>query len=497
MNLKEYIQYDGIALSELVKQREVSASELIELSFAQLEKVKELNITTSTRKEKALLDAEQMNLEGRFSGVPVLFKNASQAVKDEPLTGGARLLKDMVASGDSNFVKKFREAGFLITGHTNAPEFSLKNITEPILHGATHNPWNAKYSPGGSSGGAASAVASGVVPIAGASDGGGSIRIPASFTGLFGLKPTRGRTPVGPGSGRAWHGAAIDFVLTRSVRDSALMLDATQVVQEEAAFQTPLYPGSYLAASENGLNKKLRIAFSTRSPVGTPVSQDARDAVLKTVNHLVALGHEVTEAEPDIDGERVMRNYYLMSSGEMAKAIRNMEKRLKREVKSDEIEVGSWLLKEAGNFVSAVDFSESITSWDQSAFTMMEFHQTYDLYLTPATATVAPEVGELTFSEEKQNNLREAVAKAQTSAEKQEVIWDMYVPSLTRTPFTQLANLTGQPAASLPVYVNSEGLPLGIQLMASKGREELILQMAGEIERSDLWVGMQGNPYYE
>src|SRR5690625_364507 len=263
------------------------------------------------------------------------------------MTSGAKLLKAMTAEQDSYFVENLREAGFLFMGHTNTPEFGLKNITEPTLHGATRNPWNTDYSPGGSSGGSAAAIASGIVPIAGASDGGGSIRIPASFSGLFGLKPTRGKTPVGPGVGRQWQGASIDFVLSRSVRDSAAMLDLLQVVQPAAAFQTPLFDGKYTEEMKRDFNKPLRIAYTTTSPVGTPVSEDAKAAVEKTVKWLEEQGHHVEEQDNGVDGIQLMKNYFLMTSGEVSMVVSQMEQAMGRAITADDLEIETWLLNVA------------------------------------------------------------------------------------------------------------------------------------------------------
>src|SRR5699024_2340519 len=260
--------------------------------------------------------AMDMEADRPFAGVPMLLKNLSQSLEDEPITSSSKLMKDHISRRDSNYVSKLRSAGFLFMGHTNTPEFGLKNITEPEMYGPTRNPWNTNHTSGGSSGGAAAAVTSGVVPAAGASDGGGSIRIPASFTGLFGLKPTRGRTPVGPGAGRQWQGASIDFALSRSVRDSAALLDILQVVQPEAAFQTPAFPGSYKKDMAVPFMGPLRIAYTTQSPVGTPVSDDAREAVGNMIRWLEKAGHTVEEQNHDVNGVRLMQDYYMMNSGE-------------------------------------------------------------------------------------------------------------------------------------------------------------------------------------
>lgn len=485
-------------MADLVRKKEVTSKELLEMAFEQLEKVDpSLNITTYSRREKALEEAEKTSMDDApFNGVPILMKDISQSVEGEPMTSGSKLLKGNISQHDSYFVKKFRDAGFHFMGHTTAPEFGLKNITESELYGPTRNPWNAAYSPGGSSGGSASAIAAGIVPMAGASDGGGSIRIPASFTGLFGLKPTRGRTPVGPGVGRQWQGASINFALSRTVRDSAAMLDILQVVQPEAAFQTPLFPGSYKDFILEDIEKPLHIAFSVKSPVGTPVSADAKMAVEKTVKWLEQQGHYVEEKENDVNGIQLMKDYYLMNSGEMNATIRGLEKAIGRAITADDVEIESWILHEAGKSVSAAAYSESLASWDVAAAQMAQFHRTYDFYITPATAYTAPKIGELTLSHQEQEQLRMRV-KEVTKNEQQELVYDMFLPSLTYTPFTQLANLTGQPAISVPLHVSEDGLPLGVQVMAQKGEDHRLLQLASKLEQSGLWIGMKGNPFFE
>ncbi|KKE78934.1 amidase [Oceanobacillus caeni] len=498
MNIETFLSLDATEMATLIQKKEVSAKELMEMAFERLEEVQPiLNVATHTRKEKALKEAESLSIENApFNGVPILMKNISQSIEGEPLTAGSELLQGIISTNESYFVKKFRDAGFRFMGHTNTPEFALKNITEPRVYGPTRNPWNKEFSPGGSSGGAAAAIASGIVPLAGASDGGGSIRIPASFTSLFGLKPTRGRTPVGPGVGRQWQGASIDFVLSRSVRDSAAMLDILQVVQPEAAYQTPLFSGSYRETMVQDFNKSLRIAFSTKSPVGTPVSEDAKLAVEKLVKSLESEGHHVEEVDGPVDGVQLMKDYYLMNSGEMNATIIELEHALGRELTAEDMEMESWVLHDAGKSVSAAMYTESLSSWDKAAGQMANFHRVYDFYITPATAFTAPRIGELTPSKEKHERFVEEVALAKNVEEQQQIVYDMFLPSLTYTPFTQLANLTGQPAMSVPIYLSEDGLPLGVQVMAQKGEEHRLLQLAYQLEQSDLWVGMKGNPYF-
>ncbi len=489
MHVTDFSHYDGLGLAELVKTKQVSAKELLEDVQELSNRLNpDLNAIIRTRFERAFDEASEIKgLEKPFIGVPILLKDLSQAIAGEKITAGTRMLKDRQALMDSHFVAKIREAGFLIAGQTSSPEFGLKNVTEPSLYGPARNPWNLAHSPGGSSGGASAVVAAGIVPIAGASDGGGSIRIPASFTGLVGLKPTRGRTPVGPGVGRQWHGAAGDFVLTKTVRDSAAMLDALQVIQPEAAFNVPLFEGSYLTDAIHH-QRKFRIAYSVQSPVGTPVSADAAQAVHKMVKWLEEQGHYIEEKVPEIDGIRLMENYYIMNCGEMASDIQSIEESIGRKVTSEDIELVSWVLKTAGEQVSAIQFTRSIAEWDMAAAQMAHFNRTYDLYITPATAYTAPRVGELTHTAKEEAELRHI--NEVSPAEQLKMVYDMFLPSLTYTPFTQWANIIGQPAISLPVHLADDGLPLGVQIMAPKGREDWLLGLAAQLEKSPLWVGL-------
>lgn len=496
MDINTYFSLDAYQLTELVKKKEITPKELINSAYQRMEEVNpSLNAVIHTRRERAVKEAEQISLDQPMAGVPMLMKDISQAIKGEPLTSGSKLLKDKVANHDSNFVARLRQSGTVFLGHTNAPEMGLKNITEPELYGPTRNPWNTNYSAGGSSGGAAASIASGIVPVAGASDGGGSIRIPASYTGLFGLKPTRGRTPIGPGAGRQWQGASIDFALTKSVRDAALLLDNLQVVQQEAAFQTPLFPDSYLHEVIQPKKRKFRIAYTTKSPVGTPISQEAVEAVKKTVNWLEREGNYVEEKEAPVNGKDLMRDYYIMNCGEMAATMASIERAIGRSVLQVDMEVMTWVLYQAGLQVTAADYSLSLAGWDKAAAQMAGFHRSFDLFLTPATAFSAPKIDELKHSEKEEEELLRV--QELNKQDQQQLVYDMFEPSLTYTPYTQLANLTGQPAMSVPVHLTKNKLPLGIQFMAPKGKEDWLFNLAAQIEASDLWIGQTNNPVYK
>ncbi|SDI40925.1 amidase [Natribacillus halophilus] len=479
----EYLTLDATEMANMVKEGKITSDELIEASIHRKKEMNpHLNAVIYDRSERA---KEQQYSQGPFSGVPLLLKDLSQSIEGEPMTAGATLMKDYIAREDSYLVRKFRNQGFIFTGYTNTPEFGLKNITEPKLYGPARNPWNTDFSPGGSSGGAAAAVASGIVPVAGASDGGGSIRIPASFTGLFGLKPTRGRVPVGPGIGRQWQGAAIDFALSRTVRDSAALLDEVQVLQQDAAFHWPRYEGAYAEDMYEKFPKPLRIAFSNTSPVGTAVSDDAKKALQKVLTFLEAEGHEVEEVDNGVDGVALMEQYFLMNSGEMSAMRVSLEESLKRSLTPDDVEIETWVLSEAGQAVSAATFTRSLAAWDTATAKMAKLHETYDLYLTPATAYTAPEVGELTHTEEERQQLIRAIED--NKHDPLPVLYDMFLPSLTYSPFSQLANLTGQPAASMPVHISEKGMPIGVQAMAPKGDEHVLLQLARQLEEAGIW----------
>lgn len=480
-------QEDALHFAELVRTKQASAKELVQQAIQKIEEQNPaLNAVIHTRFEKALVEAQTRDFSGKpFGGVPILLKGLGQSLAGEPSTAGAKLFKDVISSQTSNYTQALLDAGFIVLGQTNVPEFGFKNITEPELYGPSRNPWNTDYTPGGSSGGAAAAVASGMVPVAGASDGGGSIRIPASFTGLVGLKPTRGRTPVGPGAGRAWQGASIDFALTKSIRDTAALLDVLQTVHPAAAFQTPLLTEGYTQALTNRPKRTFRVAYSLESPIHSAVSAEAQQAVLKTVQWLEDQGHTVEEKAPAIDGIDLMKSYYIMNCGETTAMLEGVEQGLGRAFTLDDMELVTWVLYRAGKKVSAADYSNTLKTWDQAAEVMADFRQSYDLYLTPATDEAA-KVGhpwQTPALMEKMAHIYEF-----NQSEQQQIVWDMFGDSLPVTPYGMQANLTGEPAISLPVHLTEAGLPLGVQFIAPKGKEDWLLQIGLDMEAAGLFM---------
>jgi amidase len=493
----DYKKYDGLALAELVKKKEVQPIDLVDEAVKTIETINpKLNAVIHKMYDQARKAAEGQ-LTGAFAGVPMLLKDITQEIEGEPITAGSRAFQSYRAKKDSMYVEKLRSAGVVFLGQTNVPEFALVAITEPTHYGPTKNPWNLNHTPGGSSGGSAAAVASGMVPIAGANDGGGSIRIPAAYCGLFGLKPTRGRTPVGPNYGRAWQGASVEHVLSRSVRDSAAMLDVLKTFEKTAAFHAPVFDGSYLDAAQTPIKRKLKIAFSTQSPIGTEVHRDCREAVLKTARLLESMGHLVEEVDAPVDGKKLAKSYLMMYFGETASTLNSLEEVLGRKASFSDVEPTTWLLGLLGKATTAEEFVLAIREWDKAVFGMVLFHETYDFYITPTTAFPPAKIGELEPTQA-EKFLISTVGKLGLGGvlKKAGIVDQIAEKNLMRTPFTQLANLTGQPAMSLPLHQTPDGLPVGVQVMAAKGREDLLLQLAGELEQSEHWLDVRGNSLF-
>ncbi|AZZ60452.1 amidase [Oenococcus sp. UCMA 16435] len=477
---------DASRQSELVRKGAVSSSGLVEAALSRIEQGNsKLNAVTYLRSDKALKEAQQLVDHGQpFLGVPILLKGLGQRLTDEPATASSRLLKNTVADQTDFYVQALQKAGFIVIGQTNAPEFGFKNITDPTLYGSTRNPWNLDYYSGGSSGGAASSMAADFVSIASGSDGGGSIRIPSSFSSLIGLKPTRGRIPVGPTDWRTWQGASISFALTRSIRDNAHLLDALQVVQPAAAFTTPLYEPGFFANMDK-LGRNLTIAYTTKSPVGTEVSDEAKTAVDDAVDFLRSEGFHVEERENPLDGKEIMRLYYLMNAGETAAMFADIEKGIGRPTNIQDMELMSWVIYQAGKLVKAGEYSQALSKWDIASYQMNQFHQDYDLYLTPTTAYPAPKLTDQLIGSELIDQMKQVTSL--NAAERQQLIYDAFLPSLALSPFTQQANLTGEPAISLPTHLTKNGLPLGIQFQAAKGREIDLLRIGRLFEKHNLF----------
>ena len=485
---KEYESHDGLGLAELVRKNEVTPEELCEAAIERIEaRNPEINAVITPMFDKARAVAKEIKPENPFAGVPFLLKDLMAACAGVTLNNGCKGLRNYVPDYDSELVKRFKLAGVNILGKTNTPEFGLVAYTEPDLHGPTRNPWNTGHTPGGSSGGSAAAVASGMVPLASGGDGGGSIRIPSSCCGLFGLKPTRGRTPTGPDYGELWEGATIEHVITRSVRDSAAMLDATCAPDLGAPYiiQQPERPYLEEVRREPG---KLRIAFNTRSPLDMPVHPEIVKATLETALMLQKLGHDVDEAAPEIDGRSLAMSYLSMYFGEVAADIHELQKVLGREARRDDVETLTWTLGMLGKATSAFSFVKAIRLWGQASRIMARFHETYHVYLTPTMAFPPIRVGAL-----KPKPLENVALKMVNRLglgkllKRTGIVEKLAMENLSKTPFTQLANFTGQPAMSVPLQWTSEGLPCGMHFMAPMGDEATLFRLARQLEVEKPW----------
>lgn len=481
---QELLLKPALELAKLVRKRKISSAELVEIALGKIAKDNsKLNAVISTRRELALKEASQLEDKGQpFLGVPILLKGLGQSLAGEPETYGNKMFKDARAQLTNNYVKALQREGFIVIGQTNFPEFGLKNITDSKIKGVTYNPWNLDYYAGGSSGGAGAVLADGILPIAAGNDGGGSIRIPASWSGVIGLKPTRGRIPVGPTDWRSWQGASVNFALTRSVDDTAALLDSLQTVQPAGVFQVPLNTRGFLN-SVNSRISNITIGYTTKSPIGTRVDEEAIKAVGNAVSFLNDQGFNTKEIILPTDGIQLMHSYYAMNEGEMVATLDSIQQAMKRTLTSNDMELLTWALYQTGKNLSAAEYSKALNSWDEAAYQMARLHEKYPVILTPTTAYAAPRITDKLVSDD--NLFKMKHIEELEPNEQRQLIWDQWLPALTCSPFTQQANLTGNPAISLPTHVTAEGLPLGIQFETGKGQENLLLQIAKIFEKKN------------
>lgn len=478
---------DATYWAEQIREGKISTKELIlAIKKRVMEKNPQLNALITFDEEQTLTElvTKKWTVDQPFAGVPIPLKLLGQEKKGWLNTSGSRLFKENHSLITDHFVQGLEQSGFVPLGKTNAPEFGFKNITDPSLYGPTRNPWNLEHYSGGSSGGAASAVASGMFPIAGASDGGGSIRIPASFSGLIGLKPTRGSMPTGPNGWRGWQGASINFALTISMRDTARLFDSLHGNHLAAPYQGPHY--SKRMTQELRVPKAMKIAWCQSSPIGSAVSLEAQLALAESLKFLEKAGHELVEIRYPIDGIALMDSYYQMNGAETAAMMNEIEASLGRQLVYEDMEPMTWTLYQYGKGIKASEYVQALALWDQAAAVMERIFEDYDLFLSPTTAETAPAITTDLQSEEIRSSMSQAAELSQL--ERRSLVTKMFEKSLVATPYTQLANLTGQPAISLPVYVSPSGLPLGIQFMASKGREDLLIGIGFQFEQQEKFL---------
>lgn len=488
MTHDEYVSRDALGLAEMVRHGEVEPIELLELALAQHTRTHpHINAVVRLMEDDAR-HAARHPAPGPFSGVPFLVKDLLTTVAGHPTSMGSRLFRDFAWDHDSEVVRRYRAAGLVTFGKTNTPEWGLVPFTEPEVWGPTRNPWDPSRTPGGSSGGSAAAVAARVVPIAGGADGGGSIRIPASCCGLFGMKPTRGRTPTGPDHGQLWRGAVIEHVLTRSVRDSAAALDAIRGPDAGAPYEIAPPAGPFL--SDTAVDpRRLRIAFSTQPFLGSHVHADCVRAVEEAAKLCEELGHDVEEARPDVDRDAFSNAFLLMVATELGADLDDAEVLLGRRPRRGEVEDATWALQLLARTFSAREYASALRTLERTARAVGPFFVDYDVLLTPTLAAPPPPVGSLGPSPQEKLLLRLMGAVGSGRLIRAAGMLNrVAAEAFELTPWTPLFNVTGQPAMSVPLSWNDEGLPVGAHFVGRFGDEATLFRLAGQLERARPWA---------
>ncbi len=483
----EYEQFDGIGLAKLIADGEVSAEQLSLAAQARLDaRNPTINAVTYAMPERALKDARTNKHSGIFAGVPFLLKDLTAEDEGEICTWGNKSMANWRADFTSTMVNRYRDNGLVILGRTNTPECGIYNVTEPELFGPTRNPWDLSQSAGGSSGGSAAAVAAGIVPMAHASDGGGSIRIPASYCGLFGLKPSRGRTPCGPKIGEVWGGLSQEHVLSRSVRDSAAMLDCSQGIENGAPYQIAPPAKPYLSEIEKPV-RKLKIAWTSQALFGTETDKECIKALEHSVQLAKSLGHDVVQDCPNFDKSALTRAYLLLVSAGVASDIEEISRRSGRKPpKAKDFEPATWMLKVISDNVSASEFQHHRVLVQQFGYQIADFFTQYDVFLTPTTAKTAPNIGQFSLSSLEKLQLA-LLRKLPLKVLLESALNEMSQGPMAYTPNTMLFNLTGQPAMSVPLWWSAAGMPVGTQWVGRFGDEATLFQLAAQLEQAEPW----------
>ena len=484
----EYHKYDGVGLGELVRMKKISPGELVEEAISRIEAQNpRINAVIYKMYAQGRTAAQGELPDGPFKGVPFLLKDMHATVEGVPTGSGTRILKDVPQPHDSEIVRRYRAAGVIILGKTNVPEFSLVPYTEPEAFGPTNNPWELKRTAGGSSGGSAAAVAARMVPLAGGADGGGSIRIPASCCGVFGLKPTRGRTPTGPDIGDIWRGFAQEHVLTRSVRDSAAMLDAIAGEDVGAPYWAPPQARPYLqeVTTEPGA---LRIAYTSHPFLGNDVHEDCRKGLEATVRLLEKMGHKLVEATPHIDKQAFAIAFLTMIAAETRDEIDWAEGLAGRKTRYSDFETGTSALALLGQAFSAGKYANALNYLMAAGRGMGRFFEDYDVLLTPTLAQPPVITGSLQPSGAERFMVG-LVARLNAAwlLDALRVIKPLADKTFGFMPYTPVFNVTGPPAMSVPLYWNEAGLPIGMHFIGRFGDEATLFRLAGQLERAQPW----------
>ena len=464
--IKDYDRYDALELARLIRSRELAAVEVLDEAIARAERVNpRLNAIVAKSYDEARAQARKPLPDTTLAGVPFLIKDITYQ-NGMRCSSGSRLFADFVPDHDSELVARYRAAGLLLFGRTSTPEFGLNVTTESVLLGVCRNPWDLQKTSGGSSGGAGAAVAAGVIPAAHATDGGGSIRIPASCCGLVGLKPTRARTPLGPDVGEGWGGMSIGHVVSRTVRDSAAFLDATHGPAIGDPYHAPAFSGSFLEQCA-AVPRRLRVAFDTTPLTGVPTHPDCIDAVRRAAALCESLGHSVEEASPQFDRLTFRLATGVVVSANVANSVDARLAALGRKLTDDDVETNTRATVEYGRSIAAPRYAAAMQTIHQTGRAVARFHQTYDVMLTPTLVAPPVSIGWLDTMNLDVNTFGDRFSR----------FWG----------FTNLQNATGQPAISLPLHWSAGGLPIGVQFAGAFGDDLLLLQLASQLERAQPW----------
>ena len=462
MNFEDYRKHDAVGLADLVRNREVSAGELLDAALAREADVNpRINAVTLSLAERARAETAR-EPSGALAGVPFLLKDLGAAMAGTATSAGSRVFKDAVAAEDSALTKAYRTAGLVTFGKTNTPEFGLMPVTESELLGVCRNPWDLGRTPGGSSGGAAAAVAAGIVPAAHASDGGGSIRTPASCCGLFGMKPSRGRVSFAP-LGEGWGGASIQHAVTRSVRDSALLLDLS--CQPQPGDPYYLAPPERPFLDEVGRDPgRLRIGYTTAALASEALDPECAEAVLATARLLEGLGHQVEEVRLPGDLAAMQRAAGAVIGASVAANLDAEAERRGRPIGADELELLTMAMYQRGKTVTGAEYVRGLAAIHAFGRAVAGLFQSIDVLLLSTLGKPPIPVGWLTEAP------REYAERL-----------------FAFMPNTQAFNNTGQPAMSVPLAWSAGGLPIGMQFVGRMGEEGLLFRLAGQLEQAQPW----------
>jgi amidase len=463
----EYDRYDALGLAELIASKQVSASEVLEAAIARIEALNPaINAVVHKMYDEARRSIRAGLPQGPFTGVPFLLKDLGAWYKGAPVGGGSHLYDGFIADRDFTIVERYKAAGLVILGRTNTPELGLVPTTEPRAYGPTRNPWNREHSAGGSSGGAAAAVAARMLPAAHATDGGGSIRIPAANCGLVGLKPTRARTPAGPLVGEGWGGMSIGHAVTLSLRDSAALLDATAGPAPGDPYCAPAPARPFL--QEVGADPgRLRIAVTTTSPWGNPLHPECIAAATGAAKLCAELGHQVEEATPSFDATALLWARNVVVSGATANSVDNRLEALSRPLRDGEIESLTALWAERGRRFTARDFVRATAILHGIGRRFAAFFADYDVLLSPVLSEPPPRLGIIDTMTKDFDGLIDKLLKLAC--------------------FTRQFNVSGGPAMSLPLHWTPDGLPIGVQLAADFGNEAVLFRLGTQLETAKPW----------